>query len=366
MSDDLPRPALADALTAHTHALCRHLEDGMADILDLVTPTTAELLHWWFGRKKVVARGHLNFHALQRQAVLNTIVAQEVLAATTLKDLYQQVAPQVLRADARYADMLEARRAHPQYCLGMANAIDQTWVLHALLIWQLLNRMATVEAGWTDARFTHNFLIAAHGTTACERLADMVFGQTHRNMRNFSDATIVRFAELLIPPAYRERVFAFMHDCASRQKEAGYADGSGLIMICDRNFLAGMSKGTMAKSSHPDAPSGLQAAKLPPSRSGRTGSNNLRLLDRRWLSGNVLTRLAALSNLMLFAEAPPDSHECLCESAAEAEWQRSVSVLAARKGRCFVQIDFAATRHCDMNTDEQRKCHLPHVITTPV
>ena len=35
---------LADALTKRTQALCQHLEDGVADILDLVTPTTAALL----------------------------------------------------------------------------------------------------------------------------------------------------------------------------------------------------------------------------------------------------------------------------------------------------------------------------------
>ncbi len=42
---------LADALTAKTQQLCIGLEDGVADISDLVTPTTAELLHWWFGEE---------------------------------------------------------------------------------------------------------------------------------------------------------------------------------------------------------------------------------------------------------------------------------------------------------------------------
>ena len=35
---------LSDALTVRTNALCLGLEDGVADILELVTPTTAELL----------------------------------------------------------------------------------------------------------------------------------------------------------------------------------------------------------------------------------------------------------------------------------------------------------------------------------
>ena len=44
---DLHNPlALSAALTAKTNQLALGLEDGGADLLDLVTPTTAELLHW--------------------------------------------------------------------------------------------------------------------------------------------------------------------------------------------------------------------------------------------------------------------------------------------------------------------------------
>ena len=75
--------ALSTALTAKTRALCAGLEHGEADILELVTPTTAELLAWWFGDDMVAARGGnhggLNFHAGQKQAILNAIVAHEVL-----------------------------------------------------------------------------------------------------------------------------------------------------------------------------------------------------------------------------------------------------------------------------------------------
>ena len=71
--------ALSAGLTARTSALCLGLESGAADVLELVTPTTAELLGWWFGEDMVGARGGLNFHAGQKQAILNAIVAHEVL-----------------------------------------------------------------------------------------------------------------------------------------------------------------------------------------------------------------------------------------------------------------------------------------------
>ena len=95
--------ALSVALTKKTNQLCLGLESGAADILELVTPTTAELLLWWFGEEMQATRGGLNFHAGQKQAILNAIVAHEVLGSATLQDLYQQVAPEALLAGTRLA-----------------------------------------------------------------------------------------------------------------------------------------------------------------------------------------------------------------------------------------------------------------------
>ena len=90
---------LAQALTTKTQQLCSGLEDGVADLFDWVTPTTAELLSWWFGEEAKTTR-RLNFHDGQRQAILNTIVAHEVLNAKDLMHLYQAVAPEALSASA--------------------------------------------------------------------------------------------------------------------------------------------------------------------------------------------------------------------------------------------------------------------------
>jgi type III restriction enzyme len=68
---------LVNSLTAKTQQLCIGMEDGVADIFDLVTPTTAELLHWWFGEEAIDTRS-LNFHDGQRQAILNTIVSPAI------------------------------------------------------------------------------------------------------------------------------------------------------------------------------------------------------------------------------------------------------------------------------------------------
>ena len=52
--------ALSAGLTAKTNQLCLGLESGVADILELVTFTSAELLMWWLGEDMALARGGNN------------------------------------------------------------------------------------------------------------------------------------------------------------------------------------------------------------------------------------------------------------------------------------------------------------------
>jgi type III restriction enzyme len=96
--------ALAKALTQRAQQLCTGLEQGYAEILDLVTPVTAALLRWWFGEDASQSR-KLNFHAGQRQAILNTIVAHEVLGSPDLADLYKQVCANALLEGERLAEV---------------------------------------------------------------------------------------------------------------------------------------------------------------------------------------------------------------------------------------------------------------------
>mgnify|MGYP003486146382 CR=1 FL=1 len=97
----------------------------------------------------VAARSRLNFHARQKQAILNAIVAHKVLGAATLLALYQHVAPDALLAGNRLAEVSAAKHAHPKYCFKMATGTGKTWVLQALLIWQLLNKNAALAEGGT-------------------------------------------------------------------------------------------------------------------------------------------------------------------------------------------------------------------------
>lgn len=372
--------ALSIGLTAKTNALCLGLESGAADLLELVTPTTAELLGWWFGEDMVIARSGLNFHAGQKQAILNAIVAHEVLGAGHtswgLLDLYQAAAPEALLAGNRMAEVAQAKHAHPKYCFKMATGTGKTWVLQALMIWQLLNKTAAQEAGVDDARFTRHFMVVAPGLIVYERLLDAFCGKlvaaadgSVSGSRDFASSDVAQFADLFIPEAYRERVFAFVRGNVCSKNEIGLkATGNGMIAITNWHLLV---EGEV--EAEPEEVSAL-GAPLPPEQvvnavlplmPGRATGNSLDVLDRRWARGNVLAYLADLPELMVFNDEAHHIHEFKREGeTTEVEWQKSLSRIAETKGRRFVQVDFSATPYNDVGTGKnKKKLYFSHIVT---
>ena len=361
--------ALSAGLTAKTNALCLGLESGAAEILDLVTPATAELLKWWFGDDMVAARGWLNFHAGQKQAILNAIVAHEVLGATTLLDLYQQAAPDALLAGSRISEVAQAKHAHPKYCLKMATGTGKTWVLQALLIWQMLNKNAALNEGVDDPRFTRQFLIVAPGLIVYERLLDAFCGKLTGGVRDFAASDVAQFADLFIPDSYREQVFGFVRGNVCAKDEIGLkATGNGMIAMANWHLLA---EGDEAESDEnilspgaPPEPKQVIGTVLPLT-PGRATGNSLDVLDRRYARGNVLEFLARLPELMVFNDEAHHIHEVKREGeTTEVEWQKSLSRIAANKDRRFVQMDFSATPYNDVGSGKnKRKLYFPHIIT---
>ena len=234
-ADFLP---LAAGLTAKTQQLCLGLEDGSADLYDLVTPTTAELLRWWF-LEDICQTRRFNFHPGQRQAILNAIVAHEVLAAPTLQALYKQVAPEALLEGKTLNEVASAKHAHPKYCLKMATGTGKTWVLQALLVWQLLNANAARASAAVDPRFTRNFLIVAPGLIVYDRLLDAFCGKLQGGVRDFSSSDVARYAELFLPEGLRETVFGFVRGNVCAKEEIGLkTTGNGLLAIANWHLLS--------------------------------------------------------------------------------------------------------------------------------
>ena len=380
MTPDTNQLALSTGLTAKTNQLCLGLESGAADILELVTPITAELLMWWFGEDMVLARGGdnrgLNFHAGQKQAILNAIVAHEVMGKDhdhwTLLDLYKHCAPDALLTGTRLFDVAQAKHAHPKYCFKMATGTGKTWVLQALMIWQLLNKTAALVSGFDDARFTRQFMVVAPGLIVYERLLDAFCGKLIENgngSRDFASSDIARFADLFMPDAHREPVFAFVRGNVCSKTEIGLkATGNGMIAITNWHLLNDSDTAEDVEEIEalgaPPNPQQVISAVLP-LMPGRATGNSLDVLDRRYARGNVLEFLAGLPELMVFNDEAHHIHEFKREGeSTEVEWQKSLSKIAATKGRRFVQVDFSATPYNDVGAGKtRRKVYFPHIVT---
>jgi len=360
------RLPLAGALTEKVCQLSLGIEDGSADLYDLVTPTTAELLRWWFLEDLCLAR-RFNFHAGQRQAILAAIVAHEVLAAPTLKDLYQKAAPEALLEGSLLAEVAAAKHAHPKYCLKMATGTGKTWVLQALLVWQLLNANAARAAGLEDARFTRNFLVVAPGLIVYDRLLDAFCGKQIDGTRDFSTSDIARYAELFVPESQRETVFGFVRGNVCAKEEIGLkATGNGLLALTNWHLLTEADETAEDDIETPGAPPEPPrlVAQLLPLTPGKATGNSLDVLDRRWARGGVLDYLAGLPDLMAFNDEAHHIHEVRSAGeTSEVEWQNSLSRIAEAKGRRFVQVDFSATPYNDVGSGRnRRKVYFPHIV----
>lgn len=360
--------ALAAGLTAKTQQLCIGLESGVADLFDLVTPTTAGLLHWWFGEEACATR-RLNFHPGQKQAILNTIVAHEIYKANNLKSLYQHAAPDALLTGTRLTEVSQSKHNHPKYCLKMATGTGKTWVLQALMIWQLLNRNAALAQGVDDERFTRHFLVVAPGLIVYDRLLDAFCGKQVEGVRDFASSDIAQYAELFIPENYRDTVFVFVRGNVCNKNEIGLkTTGNGMIAIANWHLLqeAGEEEPDEAELETPGATVDPQAVinALLPLMPGKSAGNSLDALDRRFARGNVLDYLVDLPELMVFNDEAHHIHDFKREGEmTEVEWQKSLTRIAASKGRRFVQVDFSATPYNDVGSGKNKhKVFFPHII----
>ncbi|MDQ3510218.1 MAG: DEAD/DEAH box helicase family protein [Pseudomonadota bacterium] len=339
--------ALSNALTRLTQEVSAGLEAGSAPILERVTPVTAELLLWWFG-EAARRRRRNNFHPGQRQAILNVIVAHEVIDSRDPVDLNGQLRAGTMMDRQRPGrDPASDHPAHPQYCLRMPAASGKTWVLQALLLWQMLNRTAALDEGRDDPRHSRHFLVVAPGLIDHERLLRALVGRCRPDGgRDFASSDIARLADLLVPPAHRSRVNRFVRGNVCNRYGIGLEGaGNGLLAVTDWRPLCQPGE----PIHEPDR---------------RLSGGRLEATDPRREHARLLAFLAALPDLVVFNyEAFPLRAAKHAARNDRAEWQKCLSRIAHSKGRRFVQIDFSATpyEHVGIGRNRTRR-YFPHVV----
>ena len=336
------------------------------EMLEKVTPTTASLLNYWFGEGFCNERVR-NFHEGQRQAILNIIYLHEVMGENCVMDAYQGIIPELMdRADL--AQLAKPKYQMPKYAVKMATGTGKTWVMHALIIWQMLNaRHEDVESG----RFTQKFLIVAPGLIVYDRLLDAFCGRKKRDEEYRDPQTNDYYMnqEVFIPERYRDEVFSFIQNNVVT-KEDGIGrktTGEGLIALTNwhlfENQMEEKEQNEDVDDSSTVTPSEI-ISDLLPIRPGKSAGNDLGMLDRRALGGTELEYLAGLKDLMVINDEAHHIHEIKRNGETEeVEWQRGLNAISATKGTRFIQVDFSATPFDTKGTGEKQvKLFFPHII----
>lgn len=341
---------LAQSITCKAQALW---EDG--EFLERVTPTTAQLLKYWFCEPHI--HRERNFHEGQRQGILNTIYLHEIIGIKTVFDMYQHAAPQLL-SPPRFdiTQLAKPKYSLPKYALKMATGTGKTWVMNALVIWQYLNAKAEFEP---SGRFSTNFLLVAPGLIVYERLLDSYLGKENAHgERIFETSDIYSNRELFLPEHYREAIFGFLQSSVVKKDEIGRkVTGGGLVAISNWHLF--MDKEELEDES-------IQGAvnTIFPIRPGTSGGNALESLDGNYLGGGALEYLAGLENLVVMNDEAHHIHENKTAGIVEeVEWQKALDKISQNKGERFVQIDFSATPYDITGSGQSRTKHyFPHTI----
>lgn len=342
------------------------LVDGSgAEILQQVTPTTAELLKFWFQQDYCDTR-FLNFHSGQRLAILSVIYAHEVLRAANLQELYELIAPDSMLDGGVLGEVTRDRHSHPKYAAKMATGTGKTWVLNALLTWQYLNKVAEAS----DERFSANFLLVAPGLIVYERLLDSFMGKEREGERDFSTSDIYAQRDLFVPDNYRQLLFGFLRSSVVRKQDIGRkVTGAGLIAITNWHLLAGREDPDFLDEGDVEAPGeeiDVKAAidSFFPLAPGTSTGNSLDVLDRRFSRGGPLQSLIDLPDLVVFNDEAHHIHELRRQDeVTDVEWQKSLREIASTKGRRFIQVDFSATPYNEVGTGKGKgKAYFPHIV----
>lgn len=360
---------LAKGLEALVGPLTPGIVDGSgSELLGQVTPTTAELIRYWFQQDYCDLR-ELNFHDGQRAAILNIIYAHEVLGTTRLQDLYEKVASEALLDGGVLSEVTRERHNYPKYAAKMATGTGKTWVLNALLVWQYLNKLAAPH----DSRFSNNFLLVAPGLIVYDRLLDSFLGKEHEGERDFATSDIYRQQDLFVPDTERPRVFSFLQSSVVTKTEIGRkVTGSGIVAITNWHLLAGKEdpdfleddREVVAPGSDVDPKAAVES--IFPLTPGTSSGNALDALDRRFLRGGPLEALKELPDLVVFNDEAHHIHEVRkADEVTDVEWQKSLSEIASTKGSRFVQIDFSATPYNEVGSGRSKakpKAYFPHIV----
>lgn len=329
------------------------------EFLNLTTPTTTNLLKFWFCEPHTIQR-EINFHRGQKQAILNTIYLHEILKINSVLEIYERIDKElILKLNSEL--LTKEKYNIPKYAMKMATGTGKTWVMNALFIWQYLNARAEKEK---SGRYSKNFLLIAPGLIVYERLLDSYMGkQRVDGSRDVNTSDIFKNKELFVSSLYEMTIKAFLQSSVVNKDEIGKKITSdGMIAISNWHLFMGKEE-VNEEISPLDDPSGV-IDDLFPARPGIAAGNSLESLDNRYFSGGEIEFLAQLEDLVVMNDEAHHIHENkTAGEIQEVEWQKSLNSIAKNMDKRFIQIDFSATPYDTTGSGQKRAKHyFPHVV----
>ncbi len=295
-----------------------------------VTALTETLLHHWFSTEHEGA----TFHPAQALAIRTAIYVHEVLGRELpeeggfLHALHAHLgAPEDrdMLFGPWWADPL------PRYGFKLATGTGKTWILQALLVWQVLNRLALdgpaarqldpAEREWRTRAFSARCLVVTPGLVVHDRLLDALLGtQDARGNRHLETADLRRFRDLFLPVEHQDAFFGAFRALNGRDVLETTPQPEAFALVVNWQALMDRS-GEENEAEHP-----AELLDLPKYGSVTERGNPRFLVLREWL--------AAEPDLVIFNDEAHHTHTNPGEKGyegGEGAWETALNLIRAEQ-----------------------------------
>ena len=291
-----------------------------------VTTVTEELLHHWFSTEHEGA----GFHAAQRLAIETAIYVHEVLARELpaeggfLHGLHTHLGAPEDR-DKLFAPWWADPQ--PRYGFKLATGTGKTWILQALLVWQVLNRLALEDPGakgldpaeraWRERAFSGRCLVVTPGLVVHGRILDAFLGlEDARGNRDLQQADLRKFRALFLPNGRQDAFFGAFRALDGREVMETTPQPEAFALIVNWQALMDRS-GEEEDADHP-----AELLDLPRYGSVTERGNPRYLVLREWL--------AQAPDLIVFNDEAHHTHTNPEEkgyAGGEGAWEQALTAI---------------------------------------